>query len=186
LLLIYFDELKVKLKNEFLFRKCQIIDEQLNSSKMNENDKLKILERVLTLKKTTLFSATAEHILVDIAMLAKEHRYENGASIFRKGDKGTSMYIIHSGSVRIHDNSKELAVLKENDFFGELAMLETESRSADATTTSDSMLLSIDQDAIYEIMEDRTEVARGIITVLCQRIRNLNEKFVAEMSAKIN
>jgi CRP-like cAMP-binding protein len=94
------------------------------------------------------------------------------------------MYIIHSGSVKIHDNNNELAILKDKDFFGELAMLETESRSADATTLTDSLLLSIDQEAIYEIMEDRTEVAKGIITVLCQRIRALNNKFVAEKSAK--
>jgi len=184
LILINYKDLKTKLKEELIIRNCPIINEQLNSSNMNENDKLKILERVITLKKTSLFSSTAEHVLVDIATLAKEHRYEKGVTLFKKGDKGTSMYIIHSGSVKIHDNSKELAVLKENNFFGELAMLETESRSADATTASDSMLLSIDQDAIYEIMEDRTEVAKGIITVLCQRIRALNEKFVAEKSIK--
>ena len=63
----------------------------------------------------------------------------------------------------------------KNDFSGELALVETEPRSADAVAATDCLLLRIDQDDFYELIEDRTEVARGILVILAQRLRRQNE-----------
>jgi CRP-like cAMP-binding protein len=84
------------------------------------------------------------------------------------------MYILVEGSVSIQQNGQHLASLGKNDFFGELSLLETEVRSADAVTTSESLLLRIDQDDFFELIGDRAEVMRAILVTLAQRIRRQN------------
>jgi HEAT repeat protein len=133
------------------------------------------IEKVIILKSTSLFTETPENILVDIANIIREERVEEGKSIFSKGDMGTCMYIINEGEVSIHDGDLSLAILKNRDFFGELALLDPEPRSASAKATKDTLLLRLDQDAFYELMSERMEVAKGILKILCRRIRNQNE-----------
>ena len=159
-------------------RKSKLINEQLKISKMETTDVLRIMEKVIILKKTSLFSTTPENILVEVAGLLKEERFEQGSVIFNKGDKGDCMYIIYSGNVKIHDGKSVLATFDQRNFFGDLAMLDTEPRSATATSETESVLLRLEQEAIYELMDDRIEVAQGIIKTLCERIRNLNTKYV--------
>ncbi len=159
-------------------RKSILINEQLKISKMETTDVLRIMEKVIILKKTSLFSTTPENILVEVAGLLEEERFEQGSVIFNKGDIGDCMYIIYSGKVKVHDGKSILAVFDQGDFFGDLAMLDTEPRSATATTETESVLLRLEQEAIYELMDDRIEVAQGIIKTLCERIRNLNTKYV--------
>jgi CRP-like cAMP-binding protein len=79
------------------------------------------------------------------------------------------MFVIYSGSVKVHDGDLTFAMLKSRDFFGELSLLDTEPRSASVTALENSLLLRIDQQAFYEIMSDRSEVIREIMKILCRR-----------------
>ena len=88
------------------------------------------------------------------------------------------MYIIHQGEVKIHKENVTLAVLKEKEVFGELALLDPEPRSASATTISNCILFRIDQEPLYEVIDIRPEVARGFIKILCKRLRAQNEKSI--------
>jgi CRP/FNR family cyclic AMP-dependent transcriptional regulator len=90
------------------------------------------------------------------------------------------MYIIFKGEVKIHKGDHTFAILKENDFFGELSLLDTDTRSASATTVTEAFLLKIDQEPFYELMESRIEVAKGIIKTLCRRLKAQNEKSVQQ------
>jgi hypothetical protein len=159
-------------------RNTPIILEQLNPEKMNTDNESGLMRRVIMLKKTGLFSNTPENILVEVASLLREERHNESSIIFEKGDKGDCMYIIYSGEVKVHDDESLIAVFKEHDFFGDLSMLDTETRSATATALVESVLLRLDQDAIYELMNDRIEVAQSVIRILCSRIRDLNKKYV--------
>ena len=102
--------------------------EQYNS------DGLLLVEKVLILKSLSIFKDTPEHILADLAPLMQEEEYEQGSLIFEEGEIGDCMYIIQQGEVRIHKNNTTLAILKEKEVFGELALLDAEQRSASATT----------------------------------------------------
>jgi CRP/FNR family cyclic AMP-dependent transcriptional regulator len=142
-------------------------------------DKLLLIEKVLVLKSLTLFKDTPESILAEMAPLMQEVEAEQATTIFKEGDVGDSMYIIYRGEVKIHKSSTTLAILKELEVFGELSLLDSETRSATATTQSDCFLFKIDQDPFYELLEARPEVAKGFIKILCQRLRAQNEKSVA-------
>src|SRR5262245_45350096 len=96
-------------------------------------NKLLLIEKVIVLKSLSIFAETRETILAEIAHLIKEVEVPKDAEIFQEGEVGDSMYIIFRGTVRIHKGDRTLAIFNEKDFFGELSLLDTETRSASAT-----------------------------------------------------
>jgi CRP/FNR family cyclic AMP-dependent transcriptional regulator len=141
-------------------------------------DGLLLVEKVLILKSLSIFKDTPEHILADLAPLMQEEEYEQNSLIFKEGEIGDCMYIIQRGEVNIHKGGTTLAILKEKEVFGELSLLDAEVRSASATTNTDCMLFRIEQEPFYELIDNRPEVARGFIKILCKRLRAQNEKSI--------
>ena len=139
-------------------------------------NRLLLIEKVLVLKSLNLFKETPENILADLAPLMKEMQYEQGTVIFKEGETGDCMYIIQQGNIKIHKGNTTLAILKEKEVFGELSLLDADTRSASATADTDCILYKIDQEPFYELMDERPEVAKGFIKILCQRLRTMNEK----------
>ena len=128
------------------------------------------------LKKTTIFRRTPDKDLTDVAHILKEVPLKAGELLFAKGDVGDCMYLITEGSVRIHDGDYTFAILGENEVFGELSLLDSETRSASATCEEDCVLLKLEQQPFYEILSKDQEVLKGILQMLCSRIRALDEK----------
>jgi CRP-like cAMP-binding protein len=94
------------------------------------------------------------------------------------------MYIIVSGKVKAHDGDHILNTLQDGDVFGEMAMLDPEPRVASITAVDDTHLLRLDQEPFYELMEDRIEIARGVIHVLSGHLRN-RVRDVAELKEQL-
>ena len=136
-----------------------------------EKPMLTTIERVIILKDVELFAETPDELLAEVAGLLTEVELSSGQSVFAKGDAGDSLYIIVSGRVRVHDGDYTINLLGESDVFGEMALLDAETRSASVTAADDSLLLSLDQESFYELVDTRSEVARGIIRVLTARLR---------------
>lgn len=141
---------------------------------MDHNQKLSLL------KKTAIFRNTPETDLAAIADILDVISVKPGDSIFLKGDKGDSMYIIQKGVIRIHDGAYTFAFLKKNEVFGELSLLDAETRSASATCDKESTILKLEQPPFYEILAKDPEVLKGILQMLCRRIRALDEKSAHE------
>ena len=139
-------------------------------------NRLLLVEKVLLLKSLNIFKDTPENILADLAPLMQEIHYEPGIEIFREGETGDCMYIIEQGNVKIHKGNTTLAILKDREVFGELSLLDADTRSATATTDTDCNLYKIDQEPFYELLDERPEVAKGFIKILCERLRAMNEK----------
>lgn len=142
--------------------------------------RLILIEKVLILKSLNLFKDTPENILADLAPLMQEKEYEQGALIFKEGETGDCMYIIHKGSIKIHKGTTTLAVLPEKEVFGELSLLDADTRSASASAAEDCILFKINQEPFYELLDERPEIAKGFIKILCQRLRIMNEKSMAK------
>lgn len=140
-------------------------------------------DRVLLLAQTPLFSQTPENVLASITPIMKEEQHEAGETIFSKGDLGTALYVIYAGEVSIRDGDTELARFGRGDFFGELALLDTEARSASAEAITDLRLLRLDQDDFFDLMEERGEVLRSIVRSLSGRIRRQNELLAGRTTA---
>jgi hypothetical protein len=133
------------------------------------------LEKVIILKTVSIFAETPDEILAEVASLLEEVEVAADTTILTKGEMGSCMYIIVDGRVRVHDGDHTLTSLGARDIFGELAVLDPEARSASVTALGETRLFRLDQEAFYELMADRIEVVRGIIRVLCQRVRGRTE-----------
>lgn len=145
---------------------------------------LSTIEKVLILKTISLFSRTPDEILADVATLLAEIDLPSGGTIFQKGDAGDGMYIIVSGKVTVHDGDHILNTLQDGEVFGEMAVLDPEPRLASITALEDTHLLRLDRQPFYDLMEDRVEVAYGVIHVLSGRLRGLVHD-VTEFKARI-
>jgi CRP-like cAMP-binding protein len=132
---------------------------------------LSTIEKVMVLKTVSIFSETPDDVLAEVASLLEEQDVDAGEAVFRKGDLGTAMYVVVEGRVRVHDGERTLRELGERDIFGEMAALDPEPRSASVTALAPTRLFRLDQEDLYELMSDRIEVVRGVIRVLCRRLR---------------
>ncbi|GAA4377557.1 cyclic nucleotide-binding domain-containing protein [Hymenobacter koreensis] len=132
-------------------------------------------ERVHVLQQTALFAQTPANVLSSIVPIMKEVSFANGEQIFAKGDLGTSLFIVYEGEVNIMNGPQRLATFRKGEFFGELALLDAEPRSAAAVAHGSVVAFRLDQEDFYDVMEERGEVLRNIMRVLCQRLRRQNE-----------
>lgn len=138
------------------------------------------LEKTILLKGVELFQSIPGSKLSRVAQIAAEVRLPDSARIFSEGDHGSSLFIVVDGKVRIHRGERELAVLGKGDCLGEMALLDREPRSADATVTSAAVLLEIPQEGFYDVMAANPEIMNGIIRLLTARLRRANEKLAGK------
>ncbi len=142
-----------------------------------------LIEKILLLRKSDIFSSCKEVDLIDIASISAEQQVNKGVTLFKKGDPGNGMYFIHSGKVSIHADEHQIAVLSDNEIFGELSLLDAEPRSASATTLTDCILLKIEQEVFYDVIATNTDILRGIMRTLCRRLRE-QDRITIEMKKK--
>ena len=131
------------------------------------------IEKVILLKGVSMFSATSEDILADVAILLEEVELLPDELVFSKGDRGDSMYIVVSGRVRIFDGENTINFLGEREIFGELALLDPEPRSASVEAVEETRLFRLGRDTLFELMTDNIGVVSGIMQVLCRRLRRI-------------
>lgn len=144
------------------------------------------MELIPTLRKVPFFAQLPDEELESLAALGKPLSADDGSIIVREGDTSDSMYIIVSGSVRIfkaaEDGSQiDLIQLGEGDFFGELALLDNQPRSATAVATSPCQLFVVDQEAFTALVETMpSKVVFPMFSALTQRVRESSERFLRE------
>lgn len=155
-----------------LIREMTASLQQLTSAGQGESHMLSTIEKVIILKTVSIFAETSDEILAEVAAISTETEASVGETIFEKGDSGDSLYIIASGQVRVHDGDRTINDLVTGNVFGEMAVLDPEPRSASVKAIEDTHLLRLDQQALYELIDDRPEVARGLLKVLSQHLRN--------------
>ncbi len=137
------------------------------------------------LRQIDLFAHLSETTLEEVAALTYTRTYRRGEKIFSDGDPGKAMYLIMKGEVRISKmipgiGEEALAILKEGSYFGEMALLEEEPRSADAWAGKQCQLSVIDKDDLRELMERdpnvATELLWSFVRTLSKRLREANSK----------
>jgi CRP-like cAMP-binding protein len=105
-------------------------------------------------------------------------RLSEGATVFRQGDPGGSMYVIRTGKVRVlketHGRQRAVSTLGPGDFFGEMAVVTGRPRSATAEVIEDAELLKVPADKLQDMIADTGEIAIRLIRLLAERLENAN------------
>jgi CRP/FNR family transcriptional regulator, cyclic AMP receptor protein len=143
---------------------------------MAERTQAKITAPKDLLVRNPLFAQIGPDELERMAALFRRRRYRGGEPVFREGDPGTALYIIESGEVKILLGGSEgkevvLSLLAPGEFFGELALLDGEPRSADAVTTTPTELLVLPRDEFLRFLREMPSVAINMLAALSRRFR---------------
>ena len=117
---------------------------------------------------------------------ARLRRFEAGETIFLMGSPGDSMMAVLSGNVRISVPSADgreivLAILYENEVFGEIAMLDGKERTADARALTPCSLAILERRDVLAFLERQPSVWLRFVEVLCERLRT-TDQHIAEVA----
>jgi CRP-like cAMP-binding protein len=139
-----------------------------------------------SLKTIPLFKDLTKRDLSSLISIIHNRTFVAGEMIFHQGDPGIGLYIIREGEVEIEreiDNAekKVLATFTKGDFFGELALVDGEKRSASAIAKTPSKVSVIFKPDLDEFIEKYPrkgiKVLTGISTIIALRLRKLNEDY---------
>lgn len=128
-----------------------------------------------------LFSGLGTDSINKIAALCRTQYATTGELLFQKGDSGDALFGIRRGQIRIETGSADggrltLNFLGAGDLFGEIAVLDGQPRTADATAAEPSELFVLRRNDFLSYLESEPRVAVKLIALLCQRIRWVSDR----------
>jgi CRP/FNR family transcriptional regulator, cyclic AMP receptor protein len=124
------------------------------------------------LQGVRFFAGAAAEALPIVAAVLEPLHLAAEQQLFARGDPGDCMFIITAGRLRVHDGPLTFNHLGPGDVVGEMAVLDTEPRSATVTAVEPTDLLHLRQETLYALLERHVSVARGVIQVLSKHLRN--------------
>jgi hypothetical protein len=131
-----------------------------------------LFERMAFLRTVPIFEDMPGQELRRVAEILGGLEVPAGEVIFHKGDPGDALYIVRRGAVAIRDGAVELSVARAGDFFGELALLDNEARSADAVAAEDTTLARLPGADFRELMARRPQIQERVLRVVVRRLRS--------------
>ncbi len=103
-----------------------------------------------------------------------------GEYVFSEGDEADVLYLIHKGKVKITKHSggteKLVQILEEGEFVGEMAIINSLPRSADAVAIVDCQLIKMDRESFYRTIEKNRQFAKSVIEFLSTRLRDTTDQ----------
>jgi len=152
------------------------------------------------LRKIPLFSELSDDQLSKVQNLCEQRSYEAGNKVITEGQEGDEMFIVLKGRVEVskaitfqvpgQDHvkfEKQLVVLKEGNYFGEVALLASDTRSATVTAQTDLDVWVLQGGPIQNLMAHDFELGYRLLSVmsreLCVRLGRANEDIRKLMTA---
>src|ERR1700736_1500481 len=144
-----------------------------------------------TLRSVPLFATLDSKATARLGEYLTIHDYPSSAVIFRSGETGDAMYLIDFGKVRISitdadGHSVTLAELGPGEFFGEMSMLDSRGRSANATVIQDARVSKLGGEDFLSFMGSDSRIALGLLTALTGRLRRTDDLLRHRVSRNIN
>lgn len=134
------------------------------------------VEKVLFLKSIDLFRQIPGEDLVRVAQIAEEIAFDPKETLITEGELGDSMYLIVDGQVQVFKGERLIVDIGERECVGEMAILDSEPRSATVKALESVTALKIEREDFYDVMNEKPEIAQGIIKVLTRRLRETTAK----------
>ncbi|UKO96744.1 cyclic nucleotide-binding domain-containing protein [Nostoc sp. UHCC 0870] len=145
---------------------------------------LSSVDRLLFVRRVPIFKELRDDFIVRLTSVMHELHFSANHTIFRQGEEGRSLYIVVSGRVKVHIGDKQLAVVEQGKYFGEMAVFDTQPRSANVTTLESCEFLELTQEQLYDAIEETPEIAVNIIRELSRLVRRLNENINVTVSGR--
>jgi len=133
------------------------------------------------LQRVPLFSQLPATEFQRVVDLARERSYPKNSVILFEDDPGDALYVVVDGQVKvvlIGEDGREviLSVLGEGEFFGEMALIDDEPRSAHVIAMEDSSLVVLRREDFQGILTQSPTIALALLRELSRRLRRVDEK----------
>jgi len=130
------------------------------------------------MSEVPFFSNLSEENLEIITKHAIRRSFPKNATIINEGDQTDSLYVVEKGKAKafLTDRSGReivLGIIPQGSYFGEIALLDREPRSANVMTLEPSTFLIISQNDFQQCLRDNIEIAMNMLSALTERIRDL-------------
>jgi CRP/FNR family cyclic AMP-dependent transcriptional regulator len=144
-----------------------------------------------TLRQVPLFESLDDEAARKLCQLLQSIDCKAKTPVFRAGDEGDAMYLIERGKVRISMQATDgrymtLTELGRGDFFGEMALLDGQPRSADAIIAEDARLAVLSREHFLSFVRSSPEVALELLTALANRLRHTDELLRRSATRNVN
>jgi uncharacterized membrane protein len=143
------------------------------------------------LASITMFEHLNEDDLIALSNVIDEMKVPEGHTLFQTGDPGDSLFIVRVGKIElfIKDTAGQKIVLttaEPGDMFGELAMLDSGSRTATALALTESEVLVLDRDDLVLLFQRKPEAALHMLAALTGLTRKADELLRTRVSRNVN
>jgi len=133
------------------------------------------------LRYVSIFSDLEEDTLDQISKLGIKKSFTKDSVVLFESESGSALFVIVKGKVKVSrfgEDSKEiiLTILTESDFFGEMAILDGFSRSANVTAIEDSELFIIQGNELLNLLRSHPEISINLLQELTHRLRAADVK----------
>lgn len=135
-----------------------------------------------TIRNIPLFSGLSREDIAKILGKLEEKSFNAGTTIFSQGDKGDSFYLIQSGAVQVvlestAGRSEGIAVLGPQDWFGEMALLSGEPRSATIMAVKDTVVWRLSREDWNELIEKHPTWLLHFCATLSKRLTHAEQQY---------
>jgi CRP-like cAMP-binding protein len=144
------------------------------------------MKKIELLQSVALFWDLSEAELGYISEKMIARHYESGKFIFLEDSEGEQCFFVIKGSVKVTRLSKDgreviLAMLNEGEFFGELALLDGESRSANVIALEETEVLTLNREDFLVVLQDYPQIAIQLLKEMAHRLRK-SDRQIASLS----
>jgi len=107
--------------------------------------------------------------------------FKTGDSIFREGESGEEMFVVRNGTVDIRVGDKTVATLGQDEIFGEMALIDRQSRSATVVAATDCEVVPIDTKQFLFLVGQTPNFSLQIMQILAVRLRQMDAAIPREI-----
>lgn len=132
-------------------------------------------------KRVELFRGLTVEDIAKIFSKGMTMRVQKGETIFYKGTVGSQMYVVLGGKVAVMDGDKLLAELRTGDTFGEMALINSEPRSATVVAAEESSVFVLSETTFQNLLTKRVaiQILLNIVRTLSHRLREANMRAIS-------
>ena len=137
------------------------------------------------LRRVPIFEELSRRELAAIERILHRREYVRNELIFRQGERGLGMYIVHNGVVLITSEPDNLSLfeMKDGDSFGEVALIDQGPRSATAVAKTDCIVSGFFQPDLFDLIARDSRLGMKIVLriagIVSQRLRLANDRVLA-------
>jgi CRP/FNR family transcriptional regulator, cyclic AMP receptor protein len=126
------------------------------------------------LDSVPLFKGLEKAYLKALASSSKEMSFRPGDTIVKEGGAGLGFYLLIDGEATVRRKGKTVARLRKGNFFGEMALLDNQPRSADVIAETPTRCLVVLRWNFWSLLAKNKRMVRGVLEEMARRLRATN------------